>query len=67
MRTTIDIDDRLLRKAMKESGLRTKRQTVEAGLQLLVNTYTGSVRERLRSKVHCESIQKLRRQGGPWP
>jgi Arc/MetJ family transcription regulator len=36
MRTNIDIDDVLMRKAMKASGQQTKRATVEAGLRLLV-------------------------------
>ncbi len=36
MRTNIDIDDALLAKAMKASGLKTKRATVEEGLRLLV-------------------------------
>jgi Arc/MetJ family transcription regulator len=36
MRTNIDIDDKLLAKAMKESGLKTKKAAVEEGLRLLV-------------------------------
>ncbi len=36
MRTTIDIDDELLARAMKATGLMTKRAAVEAGLRLLV-------------------------------
>lgn len=35
MRTNIDIDDRLMTEAMAASGLRTKRETVEAALRLL--------------------------------
>jgi Arc/MetJ family transcription regulator len=36
MRTTIDIDDALLAQAMKASGLRTKKATVEEALRRLV-------------------------------
>ena len=36
MRTNIDIDDTLLAKAQKASGLATKKATVEEGLRLLV-------------------------------
>jgi Arc/MetJ family transcription regulator len=38
MKTSIDIDDRLLQQAMRLSGKRTKKATVEAALQLLVRT-----------------------------
>lgn len=54
MRTNIDIDDRLMRAAMRCSGARTKKATVEAGLRLLAQTYAqGSIR-RLRGKVQWE-------------
>ena len=36
MRTNIVIDDSLMRQAMKVAGTRTKRETVERGLQLLI-------------------------------
>jgi len=39
MRTNIDIDDRLMRQAIKASGARTKKATVEAALKLLVHTF----------------------------
>lgn len=51
MRTNIEIDDRLMRRAMRSSGARTKRAVVEEGLRLLIQTKAqGSVR-RLRGKV----------------
>ena len=37
MRTTLDIDARLLRDAMIRARLRTKTETVERGLQELIN------------------------------
>ncbi|HEY0339859.1 MAG TPA: type II toxin-antitoxin system VapB family antitoxin [Steroidobacteraceae bacterium] len=36
MRTNIEIDDQLMQKALKASGLSTKRAVVEEGLRLLV-------------------------------
>jgi Arc/MetJ family transcription regulator len=54
LRTNIDIDDRLMREAMRRSGARTKRAAVEAGLRLLAETHAqGSIR-RLRGKVLWE-------------
>ena len=36
MRTTIDIDNRLMNDALKATGLRTKKEAVELGLKTLV-------------------------------
>jgi Arc/MetJ family transcription regulator len=50
----IEIDDKLMRKAMKRSGARTKKSAVEAGLRLLAATHEqGSIR-RLRGKIRWE-------------
>ena len=38
MRTTIVIDEKLLRKAMKATGLPTKQAVVEAGLRALIQS-----------------------------
>ena len=38
MRTNIEIDDKLMRSAMKAGRYKTKRETVEAGLKLLVQS-----------------------------
>ena len=48
MRTTIDIDDRLMRRAMKSSRLRTKRAVIEEGLRLLIQTRAQIGIRRLR-------------------
>lgn len=54
MRTNIDIDDRLMRQAMRCSGAPTKKAAVEAGLRLLAETHAqGSIRQ-LRGKVRWE-------------
>ncbi|MGO9647502.1 MAG: type II toxin-antitoxin system VapB family antitoxin [Terriglobales bacterium] len=54
MRTNVEIDDRLMRRAMKASGARTKKATIEAALKLLVGTYGQSSIRRLRGKIHWE-------------
>jgi Arc/MetJ family transcription regulator len=54
MRTNIEIDDQLMRKAMKSSGARTKRATVEAGLRLLVQVRAQAGIRRLRGKIKWE-------------
>jgi Arc/MetJ family transcription regulator len=54
MRTNIEIDDQLMRQAMKSSGARTKRATVEAGLRLLVQVRAQAGIRRLRGKIKWE-------------
>jgi Arc/MetJ family transcription regulator len=51
VRTNIDIDDDLMRKAMRATGERTKRAVVERGLRLLVQTRAQSRIRRLRGQV----------------
>jgi Arc/MetJ family transcription regulator len=54
VRTNIDIDDRLMRQAMRRSGAPTKKAAVEAGLRLLAETHAqGSIRQ-LRGRVRWE-------------
>jgi Arc/MetJ family transcription regulator len=63
MRTNIDIDDGLMRQAMRSSGARTKRAVVEEGLRLLIRTRgQGSIR-RLRGKVAWEGDLEASRVG----
>jgi Arc/MetJ family transcription regulator len=54
MRTNIDIDDRLMRQAMRRSGARTKRAVVEEALRLLVQTRGQSGIRRVRGRVGWE-------------
>jgi Arc/MetJ family transcription regulator len=54
MRTTIDIDDALIRKAMRLGGLTTKKAAVEAALRLLIQTHSQVRIRRLRGKVKWE-------------
>ncbi|GAC1466170.1 MAG: type II toxin-antitoxin system VapB family antitoxin [Gemmatimonadaceae bacterium] len=51
MRTNIEIDDRLMRQAMRTSGASTKRAVVEEALRLLVRTKGQAAIRRLRGKV----------------
>jgi Arc/MetJ family transcription regulator len=54
MRTNIEIDDRLMRQAMRTSGARTKRAVVQEALRLLVQTKGQGGIRRLRGKVAWE-------------
>jgi len=54
MRTNIEIDDHLMRQAMRSSGARTKRATVEEALRLLIQTRGQASLRRLRGKVAWE-------------
>lgn len=63
MRTNIEIDDRLMREAMRSSGARTKRATVEAGLRLLVQVRRQAGIRRLRGKVRWEGDLNESRRG----
>lgn len=51
MRTNIEIDDRLMRQAMRCSGARTKRAVVEEGLRLLIRTRSQRSIRRVRGKL----------------
>ena len=62
-RTNIEIDDRLMRQAMRTGKGRTKRAVVEAGLRLLVQTHGQRGIRRLKGKVHWEGDLSLSRQG----
>jgi Arc/MetJ family transcription regulator len=54
MRINIEIDDRLMRQAMKSSGAATKRVAVEAALRLLIKTHSQTSIRRLKGKVRWE-------------
>jgi Arc/MetJ family transcription regulator len=54
MRTNIDIDDRLMRQAMRSSDARTKRAVVEEALRLLIQTRGQSSIRHLRGNVNWE-------------
>ena len=61
MRTNIDIDDDLMRTALRTSGERTKRGVVERALRLLVQTHGQAGVRRLRGHVAwCGDLHKSR-------
>ncbi|HTA68034.1 MAG TPA: type II toxin-antitoxin system VapB family antitoxin [Bryobacteraceae bacterium] len=51
MRTNIEIDDKLMRDALRASGLKTKRAAVEQGLRTLLRLSRQSEIRRLRGKL----------------
>jgi Arc/MetJ family transcription regulator len=51
MRTNIDIDDELMRKAMRTSGAASKKAAVEAGLRLLIQTFSQGAIRKLKGKM----------------
>jgi Arc/MetJ family transcription regulator len=62
MRTNIEIDDNLMDQAMKASGLATKRETVEAGLRLLVQLKRQQGIHGYRGKLRWEgNLERMRR------
>jgi Arc/MetJ family transcription regulator len=63
MRTNIDIDDRLIRQAMRSSRSRTKRAAVEAGLRLLIQTRAQAGIRRLRGKIRWDGDLGMSRAG----
>ncbi len=63
MRTNIDIDDHLMRQAMRAAKASSKRATVEVALRLLVDTHgQGSIR-RLRGAVQWDGDLESSRLG----
>jgi len=63
MRTNIEIDDGLMRQAMRQSGSPTKRAAVEAGLRLLVETHNQTRIRRHKGKIHWEGDLDQSRRG----
>jgi Arc/MetJ family transcription regulator len=54
MRTNIVIDDKLMRDALRATGLKTKREAVELGLRTIVRLNNQSELRRLRGKVQWQ-------------
>jgi len=51
MRTNVVIDDDLMKSALKQSGLKTKRAVIEEGLRLLVELRRQSKVKTFRGKL----------------
>ena len=65
MRTNIEIDDTLLKRAMQSSGASTKKATVEIALRLLVQTRGQCAFRRLRGRVQWHGDLEQSRVGRP--
>ncbi|HEY6347618.1 MAG TPA: type II toxin-antitoxin system VapB family antitoxin [Bryobacteraceae bacterium] len=52
MRTNIVIDDELMRDTLRATGLKTKREAVEAGLRTLLRLSKQAQIRRLRGKLN---------------
>jgi len=56
MRTNVIIDDQLMESALKASGMKTKKDVIEEGLQLLVKMKAQErIKEFRRLKPDCNS------------
>ena len=51
MRTNIEIDDKLMKEAMRRAKKKTKRETVEEGLKMLIRLNRQAGIRRFRGKV----------------
>lgn len=64
MRTNIVIDDRLMERAIKATGLKTKRAVVEAGLRKLVQLGEQAEIREYRGRLRWEGdLDEMRRDG----
>ncbi|HEY3322588.1 MAG TPA: type II toxin-antitoxin system VapB family antitoxin [Planctomycetota bacterium] len=62
MRTNVVIDDRLMSRAVKSGGYRTKRAAIEAGLSLLLQVNSQRKLHGLRGKVKWYgNLEEMRR------
>ena len=64
VRTNIEIDDQLMRKALEASGLPTKKATIEEALRLLVRIAAGRELMAMAGKVEFfEGYDQTRKKG----
>jgi Arc/MetJ family transcription regulator len=61
MRTNIVIDDALMTKALKTTGLKTKREAVELGLRTLVRLGEQAQLRKLRGIGWTGDLETMRR------
>jgi Arc/MetJ family transcription regulator len=62
MRTNIVIDDDLMKNAKNISGLRTKKETIESALKLLIQVKSQSFIKKYRGKMKWEGdLESMRR------
>ncbi|MCX6620828.1 MAG: type II toxin-antitoxin system VapB family antitoxin [Acidobacteria bacterium] len=63
MRTNIVIDDKLMRDTLRATGLKTKRDAVELGLQTLLRLSRQAELRRLRGKLDWQGDLDAMRTG----
>jgi Arc/MetJ family transcription regulator len=64
MRTNIVIEDKLMRDALRVTGIKTKREAVEEGLRMLLRLGKQAEIRRLRGKVDWKGdLQAMRSDG----
>ena len=62
MRTNIVLDDALMNDARKISGFRTKKETIESALKLLIKVKSQSFVKKFRGKLKWEgNLESMRR------
>jgi Arc/MetJ family transcription regulator len=70
MRTNIEIDEDLMEEAMRRAGTKTKRETVERALRLLVQLQRQAGIRKLRGKVqwdgNLDEMRSARRLPKEW-
>ena len=54
MRTNIEIDDKLMKDALRATGARTKREAVEPGLKTLIQLRAQEKARELKGKISWE-------------
>jgi Arc/MetJ family transcription regulator len=54
MRTNIEIDDQLMKDALRASGTKTKREAVELGLKTLIQLRAQEKARELKGKISWE-------------
>ena len=61
MRTNIEIDDKLMKEALRLTGAKTKRKAVELGLRTLLRLRHQEELRRFKGKLHWEGdLDELR-------
>ena len=62
MRTNVVIDDKLMSRALRSSGCRTKRSAIESGLHLLVQVNSQKKLRTLKGKITWDGdLEEMRR------
>jgi len=62
VRTNVVIDDKLMSRALRSSGCRTKRSAIESGLRLLVQVNSQKRLRALRGKITWEGdLENMRK------